>query len=44
MLLDLEVLNGNMFLKFDKYLNTYTIEIEDDVNFLDIFFFGFFRI
>ena len=36
MLLDLEVLNGNMFLKFDKYVNTYTIEIEDDVNFLDI--------
>ena len=36
MLLDLEVLNGNMFLKFDKYVNTYTIEIEDDVKFLDI--------
>lgn len=36
MLLDLEVLNGNMFLKFDKYVNTYTIEIEDGVNFLDI--------
>ena len=36
MLLDLEVLNGNMSLKFDKYVNTYTIEIESDVNFLDI--------
>lgn len=36
MLLDLEVLNGKMSLKFDKYVNTYTIEIEDDVNFLDI--------
>ena len=36
MLLDLEVLNGNMSLKFDKYVNTYTIEIESNVNFLDI--------
>ena len=36
MLLDLKILNGNMSLKFDKYVNTYTIEVKNDVESLEI--------
>lgn len=31
MLLDLEILNGVMSLKFDKYVNTYTVEVDNNV-------------
>lgn len=30
-LLDLEILNGVMSLKFDKYVNTYTVEVDNSV-------------
>lgn len=30
-LLDLEILNGVMSLKFDKYVNTYTVEVDNNV-------------
>lgn len=36
MLLDLKILNGEMALKFDKYVNNYTINIASDVDFLEI--------
>ena len=32
MLLDLEILNGVMSLKFDKYVNTYTVEVDNNIN------------
>lgn len=35
-LLDLKILNGNMPLKFDKYVNSYTVLIESNVEFLEI--------
>ncbi len=31
MLLDLEILNGVMSLKFDKYVNTYTVEVDNNI-------------
>lgn len=31
MLLNLEILNGEMSPKFDKYVNTYTVEVKDDI-------------
>lgn len=36
MLLDLKILNGDMPLKFDKYVNNYTVEIKEDVTNLEI--------
>ena len=36
MLLDLKILNGELTLKFDKYVNNYTINIASDVDFLEI--------
>lgn len=36
MLLDLKILNGDMPLKFDKYVNNYTVEIKEDVTKLEI--------
>ena len=36
MLLDLKILNGDMPLKFDKYVNNYTVEIAEDVTKLEI--------
>ena len=30
-LLDLEILNGVMSLNFDKYVNTYTVEVDNSV-------------
>ena len=36
MLLDLKILNGDMPLKFDKYVNHYTIKISEDVYSLEI--------
>ena len=35
MLLDLEILNGVMSLKFDKYVNTYTVEVDNNVEKLE---------
>jgi len=35
-LLDLKILNGDMPLKFDKYVNNYTVEIKEDVTKLEI--------
>ena len=35
MLLDLEILNGVMSLKFDKYVNTYTVEVDNNINKLE---------
>ena len=35
-LLDLKILNGNMFLKFDKYVNNYTVNVASDVDTLEI--------
>ena len=35
-LLDLEILNGVMSLKFDKYVNTYTVEVDNNVEKLQI--------
>lgn len=31
MLLNLEILNGEMSPNFDKYVNTYTVEVKDDI-------------
>lgn len=36
MLTDLQVLNGDMPLKFDKYVNTYSVNITSDVETLDL--------
>lgn len=36
MLLDLKILNGDMPLKFDKYVNSYTVLVESNVEFLEI--------
>ncbi len=36
MLLDLTILNGDMPLKFDKYVNNYTINVASDVTSLEI--------
>ena len=36
MLLDLNILNGKMSLKFDKYVNIYTVEVASDVDSLEI--------
>lgn len=36
MLLDLKILNGDMPLKFDKYVNNYTVEIAEEVTKLEI--------
>ena len=35
-LLDLKILNGDMPLKFDKYVNSYTVLVESNVEFLEI--------
>ena len=35
-LLDLKILNGDMFLKFDKYVNNYTVNVASDVDTLEI--------
>ena len=35
-LLDLNILNGKMSLKFDKYVNIYTVEVASDVDSLEI--------
>lgn len=35
-LLDLRILNGDMFLKFDKYVNNYTVNVASDVDALEI--------
>lgn len=36
MLEELEVLNGTLDLKFDKYNNIYTVEVEKDINSLEL--------
>lgn len=36
MLTDLQVLNGDMPLKFDKYVNTYSVNVTSDVTELDL--------
>lgn len=36
MLLDLEILNGDMSLEFDKYVNNYTINVDSNVSKLEI--------
>lgn len=35
-LLDLKILNGDMFLKFDKYVNNYTVNVASYVDTLEI--------
>lgn len=35
-LLDLKILNGDMPLKFDKYVNSYTVLVESNVEFLEV--------
>lgn len=36
MLIDLQILNGDMPLKFDKYVNTYSVNVKSDVTELDL--------
>lgn len=36
MLLDLEILNGDMSLEFDKYVNNYTVNVDSNVTKLEI--------
>lgn len=36
MLLDLKILNGELSLKFDKYVNSYTVNVENNVDTLEI--------
>lgn len=35
-LLDLKILNGELSLKFDKYVNSYTVNVENNVDTLEI--------
>lgn len=36
MLLDLDVINGSMSLKFDKYVNEYTVFVDEDIEKLEL--------